>query len=55
MNELKEIGKITSNIFNKRIEWYRNHDTKNDPICRNNCLDVCIDYNNKVRDININY
>ncbi|KKM04955.1 hypothetical protein LCGC14_1758930, partial [marine sediment metagenome] len=20
------------------------------PICRKNCLDVCIDYNNKVRD-----
>lgn len=30
-----------------RAEWCRNHNTKNDPICSKNCLDVCVDYNNK--------
>lgn len=31
----------------ERLEWFKNHDCKKDKICRNNCLDVCIDYNNK--------
>jgi len=26
-----------------------NHNSFNDKICRKNCLDVCIDYNNKFR------
>lgn len=46
------IGNINGNIHNmrqERKEWMQNHDCYNDPICRNNCLDVCIDYNNKVK------
>ena len=30
-----------------RKEWFLNHNCYEDPICRNNCLDVCVDYNNK--------
>jgi sulfatase maturation enzyme AslB (radical SAM superfamily) len=45
------IGKISDmnieRIRNQRHYWYINHNTYKDPICRNNCLDVCVDYNNK--------
>jgi len=41
------IGKVGPNMRQERIDWINNHDTHNDPICKNNCLDVCIDYNNK--------
>jgi len=43
----KPIGQINKNMRKERYEWFLNHDTYEDPICRNNCLDVCIDYNNK--------
>jgi MoaA/NifB/PqqE/SkfB family radical SAM enzyme len=33
-------------IRRAREEWVRTHDTFKDPICRENCLDVCVDYNN---------
>ena len=42
-----------SNIRSVRAEWYRNHDTHFDPICRKNCLDVCVDYNNCYESYNI--
>jgi MoaA/NifB/PqqE/SkfB family radical SAM enzyme len=42
------IGKISENIRQERLNWYETHDCYNDPICKNNCLDVCVDYNNKV-------
>jgi hypothetical protein len=38
---------IRNKIMEERYNWYKNHDTYKDPICRNNCLDVCRDYNNK--------
>lgn len=41
------IGEIGSTMRSERILWSLNHDTFNDPICRANCLDVCIDHNNK--------
>lgn len=41
------IGKIGFDMRKERVEWGRTHDVYNDPICRKNCLDVCIDYNNK--------
>jgi len=50
----KPIGRIDgfgSEIRRERSEWYRSHNCFEDPICRNNCLDVCIDYNNKVREL----
>lgn len=46
------IGKIngdTKNIRQERTKWFKDHDCYNDSICRNNCLDVCVNYNNKAR------
>ena len=42
----KPIGKISDKIREERKFWSETHDTHADPICRKNCLDVCIDYNN---------
>lgn len=41
------IGAIGDGMRMAREGWYRTHDTYSDPICRNNCLDVCRDYNNR--------
>ena len=42
------IGKITDpDVRGDRGFWFRTHDTHCDPICRKNCLDVCVDYNNR--------
>ncbi|KKN43914.1 hypothetical protein LCGC14_0698630 [marine sediment metagenome] len=41
------IGIANGSTRAARAEWYRGHDTHEDPICRGNCLDVCIDHNNK--------
>ena len=35
-------------IRNERWEWSQKHNCHDDRICRNNCLDVCIEYNNKM-------
>ena len=40
------IGPIHHGMRQDRIEWSENHRPKDDPICRKNCLDVCIDHNN---------
>ncbi len=44
------IGDINDNVRNDRLEWYKNHNTHEDVICKRNCLDVCIDYNNKFKE-----
>lgn len=41
------IGVINSNVREDREKWYKSHDCFKDEICRKNCLDVCVDYNNK--------
>lgn len=41
------IGKVSENMRNERVEWFKSHDCLKDDICKNNCLDVCRDYNNK--------
>ena len=41
------IGNINSNMRAERNDWYNNHNSEEDPICKRNCLDVCRDYNNK--------
>ncbi|MDP4224747.1 MAG: radical SAM protein [Bacteroidota bacterium] len=41
------IGDIRGNIRQDRYDWFMNHDSHKDPICKKNCLDVCIDHNNK--------
>lgn len=43
------IGKINSHMRNDRVKWFKKHNTHKNPICKDNCLDVCIDYNNKYR------
>jgi hypothetical protein len=46
------IGTITNKtlaeVKEERRKWFVDKNTLDDKICRNNCLDVCIDYNNKV-------
>jgi len=44
------IGKVSANMRQERMEWSLTHDIQKDPICREQCLDVCIDYNNKYRE-----
>ena len=45
----KPIGKVGPNMRKERMEWSKNHDTFADPICRKNCLDCLVFYNNKVK------
>jgi len=40
------IGKVGENMRTERAIWSAVHNSYEDAICRNNCLDVCIDYNN---------
>lgn len=42
------IGKVGHNMRKERIEWFKNHNSFEDPICRKNCLDCIIDFNNKI-------
>ena len=42
------IGEMKENFRQEREDWFKKHDTHKDKICLKNCLDVCIDYNNKV-------
>jgi molybdenum cofactor biosynthesis enzyme MoaA len=44
------IGTVGENMRQDRIAWFESHDTFEDEICGNNCLDVCVDYNNKAED-----
>ncbi len=46
------IGVVGRNMCQERYDYYLKHDTFKDEICRNNCLDVCVDYNNRVHAIN---
>lgn len=51
----KPIGRLEGTIQEireQRREWARTHDTFQDPICKENCLDVCIDYNNTFKALN---
>lgn len=53
MREFGEpIGIVSENMREERLKWYQSHNCFNDEICRKNCLDVCIDYNNKVLELN---
>lgn len=46
------IGRISNDMRNERYNWFKVHNCYADDICRKNCLDVCIDYNNKVMKLN---
>jgi hypothetical protein len=41
------IGRIGPDMRAERVAWSLEHNSFKDPICRANCLDVCIDHNNK--------
>jgi MoaA/NifB/PqqE/SkfB family radical SAM enzyme len=41
------IGRVGPQMREERAAWYAAHDTHADPICATNCLDVCLDYNNR--------
>jgi molybdenum cofactor biosynthesis enzyme MoaA len=45
----RAIGPMGPNARSERAEWFKTHDTHQDPICKKNCLDVCIDHNNCVQ------
>jgi len=45
------IGKIGAGMREERKAFAENHDTHADPICKANCIDVCVAYNNKYRDL----
>ena len=46
------IGEVNVHMMSERKKWFETHDTHQDPICKKNCLDCLIDYNN-VADKNI--
>lgn len=46
----KPIGKIGINTRKEREQWFEEHDIHADPICKNNCLGFCVDYNNRYRE-----
>ena len=41
------IGVVGENTRKTRKRYFLDMDTHKDPICKKNCLDVCVDYNNK--------
>lgn len=41
------IGEVGSNMRQERLEWFQKHNTHKDPICKKNCLDCLVLYNNK--------
>jgi molybdenum cofactor biosynthesis enzyme MoaA len=40
------IGKVNKEVRHERFSWFLEHNSHYDIICQNNCLDVCVDYNN---------
>jgi molybdenum cofactor biosynthesis enzyme MoaA len=51
----KAIGRVGKDMRKERIEWFKNHNSFEDRICRVNCLDVCQDYNHKCKELNKNF
>lgn len=43
------IGKVSANMREERTRWFEQHNCYQDEICRQNCLDVCIEFNNTYR------
>lgn len=39
------IGEVGPNMRIERLQWLLQHDSLTDPICSQNCLDVCVNYN----------
>lgn len=47
------IGRIGDGFRIEREEWFKEHDSWKDVICRNNCLDVCKQYNNFAEQVDL--
>ena len=45
------IGEVGKDMRQDRLRWFEEHDVYEDRICRNSCLDVCVDYNNKAESL----
>ncbi len=45
----KPIGYVNKRTRQERFDWYIVHDSWESDICRKNCLDVCIAFNNKAQ------
>jgi len=43
------IGTVGKNMRKERVDWFKSHNCHEDKICKNNCLDVCRDFNNKAK------
>lgn len=47
----KPIGFVSGDMRKERVNWFKKHDCFKDDICRKNCLDVCVAYNNKYAEL----
>lgn len=45
------IGAVSDQMRTERAIWAQTHNTHSDRICRGNCLDVCVEYNNRYREL----
>lgn len=43
----KPIGEVNDKMRISRLHWYARTNTHEDSICKRNCLDVCVDYNDR--------
>lgn len=41
------IGEVSQHMRQERMRWFEEHNPSTDPICSKNCLDVCIEFNQK--------
>jgi MoaA/NifB/PqqE/SkfB family radical SAM enzyme len=46
------IGRVAENIREDRLAWIEAHYPEEDPICSQNCLDICRHYNKKAEKLN---
>ena len=45
------IGKVGEDMLAQRAAWYEGHNSLEDPICKNMCMDLLRTYNNRVREM----
>jgi molybdenum cofactor biosynthesis enzyme MoaA len=46
------VCKVGPDMRQKRFEWFKTHNTFEDPICKSMCLDVCVSHNNTFAELN---
>lgn len=49
----KAIGEVGPDMRSDRMEWFRQHNSYADPICRKNCLDICLQFNSRVEELQL--